>query len=327
MISENPLLQTVLNYILYGCYCVFLYFLGIWVFQDADRRGLNGYYWCLLCVFFPIGGIPVYLLLRPKSILKICHDCDTGEHDSLLCYYCPHNTSPVRPPFKIYIFYLMKGLLYSAFMTVKFFFFVFLNDFYEKFFILRSKELRKMNSLLRKYYFLKSPVNMARVTEKEMERPSYSLTYGETPYSTAISIFNTVQVKDNDVFFDLGSGTGNVTLFANIYFHIESTGIDLVSYFIEKSNLIAKEMKLEHIRFIEGDFLEEDLSEGTIFYMNCLTFNQELRKKLAEKIINSIKEGSRIISIGYPLGNFHLLDKKTYFFSWGWEDVYIQENR
>jgi CRISPR-associated protein Cas8b1/Cst1 subtype I-B len=181
-----------------------------------------------------------------------------------------------------------------------------------------------MNSLLKKYYFLRNPVNMARNTEKEMERPSYSLTYGETPYSTALSIFNMVKVKDNDVFFDLGSGTGNVALFINIYFNIKSTGIDLVSYFIEKSNLIAEEMKLEHIRFIKGDFLEEDLSEGTIFYMNCLTFNQELREKLAEKM-NLIKEGSRIISIGYPLAGFNLLEKRTYFFSWGWEDVYIQE--
>lgn len=324
MILHSPFLISVLNYLLYGFYCFFLYFIGIWVFQDADRRGLNGYYWCLICIFFPIGGIPIYLLLRPKSILKICHDCDTGEHDSLLCYYCPHNTSPVRPPFKIYMFYLMKGLLYSACMTVKYFCFLFVNDLYESFFILRSKELKKMNSLLKKYYFLRNPVNMARNTEKEMERPSYSLTYGETPYSTALSIFNMVKVKDNDVFFDLGSGTGNVALFINIYFNIKSTGIDLVSYFIEKSNLIAEEMKLEHIRFIKGDFLEEDLSEGTIFYMNCLTFNQELREKLAEKM-NLIKEGSRIISIGYPLAGFNLLEKRTYFFSWGWEDVYIQE--
>ena len=205
----------------------------------------------------------------------------------------------------------------------KIFLLSFVNDLYESFFVLRSKELRKMNSLLKKYYFLKSPVNMARCTEKEMDLPYYSLTYGETPYSTAVSIFNMVHVKDNDVFFDLGSGTGNITLFVNIYFNIKSTGIDLVSYFIEKSNLIADEMKLEHIRFIKGDFLEQDLSEGTIFYINCLTFNQEIRKKLAEKM-NLIKEGSRIISIGYPLA-FNLLEKRTCFFSWGWEDVYIQE--
>ncbi len=99
-----------------------------------------------------------------------------------------------------------------------------------------------------------------------------------------------------------------------------------MSYFIEKGNIIAKEMKLEHISFIEGDFLEADLSEGTIFYMNCLTFNQELRKKLAKKIINSIKEGSRIISIGYPLGNFLLLTKEHIFFP-GAGKIFISRKR
>jgi len=323
MIFHNPVFIDISNYVTYIIYCFFLYFLGLWVFQDADRRGLNGYYWCLVCVFFPLGGIPVYLVLRPKSIIKICPDCDTEEHDSLLCYYCPHNTSQIRPPFKTYIFYLMKGLIYSAFMTVKYFSFLFLNDFYEKFFILRSKELRKMSSLIKKYYFLKSPVRMARLTEQEMDLPCYCLTYGETPYSTAISIFNMINVKDNDVFFDLGSGTGNITLFVNIYFRIKSTGIDLVPYFIEKGNIIAEEMRLEHVRFIKGNFLEEDLSEGTIFYINCLTFNLEMRKTLAEKM-NLIKEGSRIISIGYPFPGFKVMEKRTCFFSWGWEEVYIQ---
>ncbi|HPZ06486.1 MAG TPA: hypothetical protein PL110_00100 [Candidatus Eremiobacteraeota bacterium] len=322
---DKMLIIEIIKYLLYAFYMIFLYFLGLWVFQDADRRGLNGYYWCIVCVFFPLGGIPIYLILRPKNIIKICPDCETlAEKDSVLCYYCPHNQERQKLPFRRYITALISGLLYSAWMTIKYFCFLSYNGLYEEIFILSTRKLRKMNSLLKSHYFLKSPVRIARKTENEFSMPSFSLTYGETPYSTALHILKHLNIKKDDIFFDIGSGTGHLVFFVNIYFNIPSLGIELVPFFAEKSKIIAKELALQYVEFIEGDFLKEDLSRGTIFYLNCLALNRDLREKLFEKI-KSIRDGSKAISIGFPIPHLDITKKYTCFFSWGWENVYIHE--
>ena len=325
--GHNIFFIDLIKYFIYFLNLLVLYFIGLWVFQDADRRGINGYFWCILCIFFPIGAVPIYLLLRPKRIIKQCPDCDRFEEkDSVLCYYCPYNCLIERPPFRIYVFSLLTGLCKSVIMTVRFFFFMNFNGLYERIFLLRDSKIRRMNFLLKYHYFLKSPVRIARKSEQELMMPYFSMTYGETPYSTIHKLFNMVDIKEGDIFFDLGSGIGNVVFFVNMYFKIPSVGVELVPFFMEKSRLIARELNLNDIDFIQGDFLREDISQGSIFYMNGKTFNLEIIERLFEKF-KSIKKGSRLITVGYPIivPYFKLLGDVTMFFSWGWDDVYIHE--
>ncbi len=319
-------LLVMLQYIIYF---FFLYFLGLWVFQDADRRGVNGYFWSLMCVFFPLAGIPFYLILRPKGIVKKCPDCERfPEKDAVLCYYCPYNETEKkdRPPFHVYIISLSLGLLHSAFMTVRYFIFMSFNSIYEKLFLLRTARLRRMDGLIKKYYFLKSPILMAKKIERELGLPYFALTYGETPYSTARNIFDRIRPAPGDIFFDLGSGVGQLVFFVNLYYKVPCAGIDLVPFFIEKSNLIKKDLNLNEVEFIYGDFLEKDISWGTIFYINGRAFNIDIIEKVVKKF-DTIKEGSKVISVGYPfaLPSLRIIDKSLQFFSWGWDDVYIQE--
>lgn len=320
-------LSLILAYIFYF---FSLYFLGLWVFQDADRRGVNGYFWSLVCIFFPIAGIPFYLFLRPKSIIKKCPDCERfSEKDTVLCYYCPHNTfyeKATRPPFWIYVFSLARGLLYSAFMTVKYFIFMSFNGLYEKIFILRTEKLYRMDRVIKRHYFLKNPVRIAKKTEMEMDMPYFALTYGETPYSTAIKIFDLLKPSRGDVFFDLGSGIGQLVFFVNLYYGIPSAGIEIVPFFVKKSRAIKRELELDNVEFIEGDFLREDLSSATILYMNGKAFNVDIIEKILEKF-KKLKQGVKVISIGYPiiLSEFSITGKRTEFFSWGWDDIFIQE--
>ena len=167
---------------------------------------------------------------------------------------------------------------------------------------------------------------MAKKTERELEMPFFALTYGETPYSTMRKIFDKINFSAGDIFIDLGSGVGQVVFFVNMYYKVSAAGYDLVPFFIEKSRAIKKELNLYNIEFIEGDFLKEDISYGTIFYINGKAFNVDIIEEVMKKLY-TLKNGSTIISIGYPflLPYLQIKNKSTHFFSWGWDDVYIQK--
>ena len=74
----------------------------------------------------------------------------------------------------------------------------------------------------------------------------------------------------------------------------------------------------------QENWFEADLSEGTIFYVACTCYSEELmevtRQKLRKAPINSY-----IISASYPLETDYLqyIDGGVYLFSWSWDKIYI----
>ncbi|MEM2146790.1 MAG: zinc-ribbon domain-containing protein [Candidatus Jordarchaeaceae archaeon] len=73
--------------------------LCIWVYRDAESRGMNGALWLIVVLISGIIGLIVYLVVRkekvipppppPPQVMRVCTNCGRGvPPDVKFCPYC-----------------------------------------------------------------------------------------------------------------------------------------------------------------------------------------------------------------------------------------------
>jgi hypothetical protein len=74
----------------------------VWVYRDAERRGMNGLLWALLVLVGNIVGLIIYLIIRSETLgrprvesTEKCPGCGTGIARGFT--YCPHCGAPLKP--------------------------------------------------------------------------------------------------------------------------------------------------------------------------------------------------------------------------------------
>lgn len=69
--------------------------LGVYVYRDATRRGMNAVLWTLLAVFAPgLVGLIIYLLVRNNYSDATCQKCGKPVRESFAV--CPHCGTPLK---------------------------------------------------------------------------------------------------------------------------------------------------------------------------------------------------------------------------------------
>jgi hypothetical protein len=76
-------------------------FVIVWVYRDAQKRGMNGLLWALLVLIGNIVGLIIYLIIRNEASLRVqappgekCPSC--GKQVGTGFAYCPHCGRPMR---------------------------------------------------------------------------------------------------------------------------------------------------------------------------------------------------------------------------------------
>ena len=85
--------------------------IGVYVYRDANRRGMNAALWTLVAILAPsLIGFIIYLLVRNSSSDMLCPRCDTPvKEDYVLCPncgaklqpYCSNCATPLQPDWKV----------------------------------------------------------------------------------------------------------------------------------------------------------------------------------------------------------------------------------
>ena len=106
--------------------------------------------------------------------------------------------------------------------------------------------------------------------------------------------FELAPLSSSDVVYDLGSGDGRLLFAALEKGAGKCVGIDIDPRMVGIAKEQAKEKGLDgRVTFIEGDFMEHDLSEATVIF--CYLFPDAffaLRPKFEEEL----KPGTRVVS-------------------------------
>lgn len=125
------------------------------------------------------------------------------------------------------------------------------------------------------------------------------LGYGEITKSGADSIYNYIKnnigIKNDDVFYDIGSGNGKLSLHFSLISNFKCVkGIEIDKYrYLYSLNIMKQVGEFDNIYFINDDVLNIDISDANIILMNDTLFSQHL----ISGIIKKLKPGTHLISI------------------------------
>jgi SAM-dependent methyltransferase len=124
--------------------------------------------------------------------------------------------------------------------------------------------LKKIQSEIDKYSDnIEENLSLSEIT---IRNGLHSYRYGSSSFLS--DLFDPVNITNETVFYDLGSGYGNIILYGAVKFpNAKFKGIEILK---ERNDvcvdLIEKE-KLKNVITICDDILKADISDGTIFYL------------------------------------------------------------
>ena len=124
----------------------------------------------------------------------------------------------------------------------------------------------------------------------------YDTTYGELHLDQLDKVFSELKINSNDVFYDLGCGSGKINLFVAEKYKIKSIGIEIIDKRYDVCKSIHSKVNNKNLYYYKDDILKHDLSNGTIFYTYNLTWGDTINNKIVKKIKTSAKKCKYIIS-------------------------------
>lgn len=161
-------------------------------------------------------------------------------------------------------------------------------------------------------------------------------TYGEITYHGFLKMLAMAKPKRNEVFYDLGSGTGKGVFLAAMLVNFSKViGIEILKELYDTSQQILNSCKRligqdnvvhQSIKFIHGDFRETDISDADVIFMNATCMKYEIDLPFVHNL-EQLKKGTRIITnTGFIRSEKYEINRiGPVAFTWGEEEVFIHE--
>ncbi len=115
--------------------------------------------------------------------------------------------------------------------------------------------------------FINGLFSFQRLPEQTRDLEPEMVYYQKTPARIVFELVEKTPFSAADVFFDLGSGLGQVAILVNILAGITVKGVEFEPAFCDYARNCAAELNLTHVTFINVDARKADYSDGTIFFM------------------------------------------------------------
>jgi len=111
-------------------------------------------------------------------------------------------------------------------------------------------------------------------------------------------VIDFARIKDNDVFYDLGSGDGRILIEAAKK-RIKVVGIEKNRFL----NWVArrKTKNFKNVKIIQGDIFKQKINDASII---VAYLSQKITERLQKKIKKEVKKGTRIILIDHEFLNW-----------------------
>ncbi|MBI5301543.1 MAG: class I SAM-dependent methyltransferase [Chloroflexi bacterium] len=91
--------------------------------------------------------------------------------------------------------------------------------------------------------------------------------YQPTPAHIILELAGKMTITPDAVFYDLGSGLGQVCILVHLLTGVRAKGIELEPGYCEYAQKCAHELNLSRVEFIKGDARTADFSDGTHFFL------------------------------------------------------------
>ncbi len=122
--------------------------------------------------------------------------------------------------------------------------------------------------------------------------------YQKTPARIIFELTEKAAFTEKDVFYDIGSGLGQVAMLVHLLTGVATRGIEFEPAFCDYANNCVAQLHLSDIIFINTDARAADYSEGTVFFM-FTPFKGEIMQQVLEMLKKeSLQRKIRIITYG-----------------------------
>jgi Methyltransferase domain len=126
--------------------------------------------------------------------------------------------------------------------------------------------------------------------------------YRPTPQQVVDRMLELAQVKPGDYVVDLGSGDGRIVLTAVKKFGARGLGVEIHRGLVRDARAAAERDGIsDRARFEIQDLFETDLRDVTVLTLYLLP---EMNKKLAPRILEQMKPGTRVVSQEWGIGDW-----------------------
>lgn len=119
-----------------------------------------------------------------------------------------------------------------------------------------------------------------------------------TPYKLVRTMVRELNMNDSDVLYDLGSGFGRVPIYTSLATSAQCKGIEIVPQRVAESIAVKNNFGADNLEFIQGNVLEQDYSDGTVFFLfnpfahqTLEAVNEKLRQLAQTKKIKVVSLG------------------------------------
>ena len=93
------------------------------------------------------------------------------------------------------------------------------------------------------------------------------IAYQPTPARIIFELIETAQFTTSDVFYDLGSGLGQVPILVNLFSGAKAVGVEFEPAYFEYASACAADLNLPRVSFDNLDARKAAYSDGTAFFM------------------------------------------------------------
>lgn len=152
------------------------------------------------------------------------------------------------------------------------------------------------------YDNLDALVNGLLLTEVAPEGPSRRdpemLFYQPTPVRIVLEMVERADFRQHDVFYDIGSGLGQVSILVHLLTGIRAKGVEVEPDYCDYARRCARGLNLSQVRFVNVDAREADFSDGTTFFLYTPFKGRMLQRVLERLRQESKKRRIRLCTYG-----------------------------
>lgn len=134
------------------------------------------------------------------------------------------------------------------------------------------------------------------IAEPKIELEPEMVFYQKTPARIIVELSK--KINRDDVFFDIGSGIGQVVILVNLISNAKSIGIEFEPSYCNYAKDVASKIGLVDVEFINEDAREIDYSKGTVFFLYTPFIGKMMQDVLALLQKISINKIIRIFTYG-----------------------------
>jgi hypothetical protein len=141
-------------------------------------------------------------------------------------------------------------------------------------------------------------LRLESIPEETKARDPEMVFYQPTPVRMVLELVDKAEIGEQDVFYDLGSGLGQVPLLINLLSGARAKGVEVEPAYHLYAQQCASSLNLSQLEFINLDARYANYSDGTIFFMYTPFKGKMLQTVLDRLSLEAQKRAIKVCTYG-----------------------------